>query len=284
MNEKIAVSVIVPVYNVEKYLKRCLNSLINQTLKNIEIICINDGSTDKSAKILNEYSSDKRIKIINQQNSGPSISRNKGINIAKGEYIGFIDSDDWVDLDFYEKLYKSATKHNTDIATAGIIRLHKLHKKYHLKITKEEISNNTNEKFLLCDCPEKSYVWNKIYKTEWLKSNNLKFEEGIIYEDVIFTPEVLFYSDKIVTVPNTYYYYWRRKNSLITQRHKKAQIDSVYAHNKAKEFINNHNIDISQQEVKTTRTKIFGITLFKIKTRNKKKEYIIFNVLKFGKF
>ena len=103
----IKVSVIVPVYNCEKYLKKCLDSLVNQTLKDIEIICVNDGSTDNSGRILEEYT-DSRIKIITKENGGLSSARNAGIAVAKGEYLGFVDSDDWVDLDFYEKLYNTA--------------------------------------------------------------------------------------------------------------------------------------------------------------------------------
>ena len=107
----IKVSIIVPVYNVEKYLAQCLDSLINQTLKEIEIICVNDGSKDNSAKILTAYAQKYvRIKIINQTNQGLSAARNNGISVATGEYIGFVDSDDWVDIDFYKKLYSAGKK------------------------------------------------------------------------------------------------------------------------------------------------------------------------------
>lgn len=107
--EKIKISVIVPVFNAEKYLKMCLNSLVSQTLKNIEIICIDDGSTDNSLAILDKFKSkDNRIKIIKQKNYGVSMARNNGISEAQGEYIGFVDADDWVDKDFFEKLYNAA--------------------------------------------------------------------------------------------------------------------------------------------------------------------------------
>lgn len=107
--EKIKISVIVPVFNAEKYLKMCLNSLVSQTLKNIEIICIDDGSTDNSLAILDKFKSkDDRIKIIKQKNYGVSMARNNGISEAQGEYIGFVDADDWVDKDFFEKLYNAA--------------------------------------------------------------------------------------------------------------------------------------------------------------------------------
>ncbi len=120
------VSVIVPVYNVEKYLEECIESLINQTLTDIEIICINDGSTDNSLKILEELQKkDNRIKIINQKNSGVSSARNNGIENATGEYIGFVDSDDWIDSDYYEKLYNTAKKYNSDIAAGDMYRRNK---------------------------------------------------------------------------------------------------------------------------------------------------------------
>ena len=210
------VSIIVPVYNVEKYLRKCLDSLINQTLKDIEIICINDGSTDKSLEILEEYKNrDSRIILLNQENSGQSIARNNGIKKATGEYIGFVDPDDWIDLDYYEKLYNAASTNDTDIAVGGIIRVTGIKKKKFLNFEKETITDNTNLKFELCDVPEKSYVWNKIYKTEKLKEIGLVFEKGIFYEDCIFTPQALFYLGKIVTVPNIYYYYLRRGNSTV---------------------------------------------------------------------
>lgn len=278
------VSIIVPVYNVEKYLRKCLNSLINQTLKEIEIICINDGSTDKSLEILEEYKNrDSRIILLNQENSGQSIARNNGIKKATGEYLGFVDPDDWVDLDYYEKLYNAASTNNTDIAVGGIVRVTGFKKKKFLNFKKETITDNTNLKFELCDVPEKSYVWNKIYKTEKLKEIGLEFEKGIFYEDCIFTPQALFYLGKIVTVPNIYYYYLRRGNSTVKQRSEKANTDNVYAHKKANDFIKEHNIDISSHEPKTYRFKIFGVTIFKIRQIGKRKQYALFNIIKIGK-
>lgn len=278
------VSIIVPVYNVEKYLRKCLDSLINQTLKDIEIICINDGSTDKSLEILEEYKNrDSRIILLNQENSGQSVARNRGIEIAKGEYLGFVDPDDWIDLDYYEKLYYSANTNDTDIAVGGIIRVTGIKKKKFLNFEKETITDNTNLKFELCDVPEKSYVWNKIYKTEKLKEIGLEFEKGIFYEDCIFTPQALFYLGKIVTVPNIYYYYLRRGNSTVKQRSEKANADNVYAHKKANDFIKKHNIDISSHEPKTYRFKIFGVTIFKIRQIGKRKQYALFNIIKIGK-
>ena len=111
----IKISIIIPVYNVDKYLKQCLDSVINQTLKNIEIICVNDGSTDNSSQILN------RINVINQENAVQGAARNTGLTYAKGDYIGFVDSDDWVDITMFEKFYKNAKFHESDIVMGPIL-------------------------------------------------------------------------------------------------------------------------------------------------------------------
>ena len=112
------ISVIIPVYNCEKFIEKCLQSLVNQTLTDIEIILVNDGSTDNSQKIIEKFS-DTRIKLINKKNGGQSSARNVGLDVANGEYIGFIDSDDWVDSDFFEKLYNTAKKYNADISISN---------------------------------------------------------------------------------------------------------------------------------------------------------------------
>ena len=281
MLEQPKVSIIVPVYNVEKFLDRCLNSLINQTLKEIEIICINDGSVDNSLQILENFAKqDSRITILNQENHGLSDARNKGLEKACGKYLGFVDSDDWVDLNYFEKLYTAAEKYNCDMAVSGIIRLHKWNKKFHLKFEEEKVADNTDEKFEICDVPELSYVWNKIYKRESFMSKNLRFEEGIFFEDVIMTPKILYSLGKLVTVPDTYYYYWRNPNSTVTKRTDKVNNDSIYAHNKAMEFIKEHNIDISSHEPITKRYKFFGITILKIRQKGNKKVTSLFNIIK----
>ena len=114
------VSIIVPIYNVEKYIGKCIESIMNQTLKDIEVILVNDGSTDKSGKIADKYASiDNRIKVIHQKNLGQGVARNKGIEISNGKFIGFVDSDDWIDLDMYERLYNSICENDADIGVCS---------------------------------------------------------------------------------------------------------------------------------------------------------------------
>lgn len=281
MSKNPKVSIIVPVYNAEKYLERCLDSLVNQTLKDIEIICINDGSTDKSLKILNKYAAQyNNILILEQENKGQSAARNTGIKSACGEFISFIDADDWVDLNYFEKLYSAVKKYNCEIAVSGMIRLHRFHKKFHLKFEYEKITDDVNEKFELCDVPELSYACNKIYNRESFLKHNLEFEEGRLFEDLILTPKILYYMGKMVAVPDTYYYYWRHSKSTVAAKTEKRKNDLIYARKKSKAFIKEHNIDISSHEPVTKRYKIFGSTILKIRKKGNKKVTSLFNVIK----
>lgn len=276
----IKVSVIVPVYNCEKYLKKCLDSLVNQTLKDIEIICVNDGSTDNSGRILEEYN-DKRIKIINKENGGQSSARNIGIDIAKGEYIGFVDSDDWVDLDFFEKLYNTAKKYDADIAVTGIIRMRPSETgRYLMVIDKETVSDDYFTKLRLSDIPDKSYIWNKIYKTAELKKYNLKFPEGKIYEDIYLVPRMLYYLKTLATVPDTYYYYLRRKGSTVTSKTPETIRDYMWAKKEARHFAKEHGVNLYNLQTITKKFKFFGVTIFKVTKKLNKKTYRLFNIIK----
>ena len=210
------VSIIVPVYNVVDYLSDCLESLVKQTLDDIEIICVNDGSTDSSLIVLEKYEKQYDfIKIINQRNKGLASARNAGIAAAKGEYLGFVDSDDWIDTEFYEKLYEAAKRHNTDIAAASIVRKREHSQKFRINYFDEEIFFDIQDKISACNVPEMCYVWNKIYKKSFLDNNSLIFADGKNFEDIRFTIRALYYSKSLVTVPDIYYYYRVRKNSIV---------------------------------------------------------------------
>ena len=147
------VSIIIPVYNVEEYLERCLNSVFKQTLKDIEIICVNDGSSDKSREILAKYEEISNFKVIDQINSGLSVARNTGLLAAKGEYVGFLDSDDFIDSEFYEKLYTTAVDYNADIACGNIIRENNKKKSVLINYNDIKFSYDIKEKFKLANLP-----------------------------------------------------------------------------------------------------------------------------------
>ena len=237
----VKVSVIIPVYNVENYLEKCLESVVNQTLKDIEIICVNDGSPDNSLEILNKYSkADSRITVITQINSGPSEARNAGMRIAKGEYIGFVDADDFLDLDFYENLYNSAVNNNADIACGGIMRLYPQKNKIFLGFEEENTFETVKEKYMVTGVPYYNYAWNKIYKREALINFKIEFPRGVLYEDMFFTADVLEKLGKLVTVPKVYYNHYLNNGSLVhavSDRHREDAIEAkLYLAKKCKKY------------------------------------------------
>ena len=277
----VKISVIVPVYNVEQYLARCLESLINQTLKEIEIICIDDGSKDSSAVILENYAQkDERIKIINQNNFGLSVTRNNGLVIAQGEFISFVDSDDYLSLDFYEKLYNSAINNKADIAVAGIKRLNDNYCIDMLTFEKEECTSDFEKKVHLCNVPDSCQVWNKIYNRNFLINSGIKFVPNRIYEDIPFTAQILYYSKNLVTVPETYYFYWRSKNTIVKKNNQKASIDFRLSEDEAIKFFSERGFDYFENKTIIKKFKLCGVTLYKAKTKNKVRENFLLNFIR----
>ena len=204
-----ALSIIVPIYNKEPWLDRCIDSLLGQTIKNIEIICIDDKSTDGSLKILREYEKkDSRIKVIvHEKNSGASAARNTGLAIATGEYAGFVDADDFVDSDFYEKLYNRARSTDADIAKgkACVVSFggkKERHGPSFADIRKNRVNFNTA-------------FGSAIYKLDFITKNKLDFPAGIIIgEDGVFLTKAVVLANKIEFVEDIYYHYIRQKGSL----------------------------------------------------------------------
>lgn len=213
------VSIIVPCFNTERFISKCLFSIINQTEQDIEIICVNDGSTDDTLKIINLFAKyDSRIKILNQEHKLQGAARNSGMANANGEYIGFVDSDDWVDLDYFEKLYNAAKKYNSDLALATNVRIGNGKTKKRLNIKKEEFITTLQDKIDACCQWKDGCPTNKIYNKEFLTKYNISFPEGVYCEDKIFTTKAIYYANGIVTVPDIYYYYFRNPNSTVNNK------------------------------------------------------------------
>lgn len=268
----VKVSIIVPVYNTEKFLEKCLNSLTNQTLQDIEIVCVNDGSTDNSLKILQDFSKkDSRIKIIDQENKMQGAARNAGTEIATGEYIGFVDSDDWVDLDYFEKLYCAAKKHDTDIALATNVRVKKGKEKKRLQINDEKVYNTLQEKIDVCEQWKNECPTNKIYRLAMLREKHVKWPEMMYCEDKMFTMKAIYYANAIVTVPDTYYYYyWNPKSTVnfsLKTHHSRYLRHKNIARQKVLNFLKSVRADIRDRDFWTSKKEIraLGVTLFRIK-------------------
>ena len=239
------VSVIIPVYNAAQYLERCLDSVINQTLKDIEIICINDCSTDNSLEILEEYASkDNRIKIIDfKENKGVAAARNAGINEAQGEYIGFVDPDDYIDSDFYAQLYKKAYETKADIVKGNDINV------VYCDGTKKMLPQNESIK------EHKINFWvqftTAIFKKDFLIKNNIEFpEEMNVCEDIVFVTKSAILTNLIEIVPNANYYYIRRDDSLDSNQYNSQKIDSVINYVRTiTNFIKEYDISLNDKQI-----------------------------------
>ena len=213
------ISIIIPIYKVEKYLRFCLDSLSVQTLKDIEIICVNDGSPDNCGEILKKYEkNDKRFYIINQENLGSGPARNNGLDHAKGEFVGFVDPDDWVSPNYFEILYNRATICGADIsATANIIKVHKYQTKKSVGFQNKKIIVSVEKRKNLIY--RSGIVWNKVFKKKLVDKYNIRFAETkSTGQDNTFNIIALATANKIATTTIGTYFYRVRSESAINSR------------------------------------------------------------------
>ncbi|MFD9624839.1 glycosyltransferase family 2 protein [Peribacillus muralis] len=208
------ISIVVAAYNVEKYLKKCLDSLICQSLKEIEIIIVNDGSNDKTENIISEYKlKDSRIKSITKENGGLSDARNTGIKNASANYIAFIDADDYVDSMMYEKLYKVICEKNSDLAICGFFKVWESKQKIFLPNEKLIRGNHLNN-FISHHDETFVVAWNKLFKKSIIDEGEIYFQNKRFFEDVGFIPRYLYYCKSISLVKEPLYYYLQREGSI----------------------------------------------------------------------
>ncbi|MEH7025294.1 glycosyltransferase family 2 protein [Bacillus wiedmannii] len=234
MNPKI--SIIVPVYKVEQYIHKCIDSILKQTFKEFELILIDDGSPDSCGEICDGYATqDSRIKVIHKENGGLSSARNAGLEIAQGDYIGFVDSDDWIEVDMYELLYSMCVEQECDIA-----------------ICSSEIHYNdktvisSSQPFVIHDRYSAmramlegdlydEVVWTKLFKRQLLEG--IKFPVGMSYEDTAFTYKVIHKCNKVCFIGEPKYHYIKRDNSMMDQAVKEIKIDSVLIYDEMCKFM-----------------------------------------------
>lgn len=223
------ITVIVPVYNVEKYLSKCIESIINQTYSDLEIILIDDGSTDRSGEICDEYQKkDNRIKVIHKKNGGLSDARNWGLNIATGKYIAFLDSDDWIDKDLYKQLYNLINKYNSDIAICNFKNAYSEDIEL-IYSDKEEVYSNVQalEKIYSEQYLQMIVAWNKLYRAEIIKDK--RYPVGKIHEDEFLTPILLERANKIVYTNSELIYYRQTPNSIMNSKFNIKRLDYLYS-------------------------------------------------------
>ncbi len=218
-NMESLVSVIVPIYNVEKYVRHCIETIIHQMYKNLEIILVDDGSTDDSGRICDEFAKiDSRIKVIHQQNKGLGGARNSGLGIAKGDYICFIDSDDYISESFVYLLITSAKKQNSDLVVCGYASgrmksFFRFSKEKSLKIECTISSRMALENWHGEHKNVETVAWNKLYKRKLFESG-IRYPEKVYFEDVSTTPRLVDRAQTITFIKNKLYYYYQRKTSI----------------------------------------------------------------------
>ena len=229
------VSVIVPIYNVEKYLEKCINSLLSQTLEDIQIILVNDGSKDNSGNIAKEYEKNNKDRVIyvEKENGGLSDARNYGLKYATGDFIAFLDSDDYIEKNAYEEMYNKAIEENADYVECDFIwefpNKIRMDKQYPYKNKKEMLS------FV------RVVAWNKLIKRQLITDNNLEFPKGLRYEDVEFTYKLIPFINKFAYVDKPFIHYVQRKGSIANvQNERTAEIFTVL--DNVTEFYKKNNI------------------------------------------
>lgn len=224
MKNKILFSIIVPVYNTSNYIDKCIKSILEQTYKNYEILIINDGSTDNSEEKLNKYKDNKKITIINQKNKGLSSARNHGIQKSKGEYILFLDSDDYIEKELLEKLLEKIDN-KIDLIRYQARTVNENYETI-CEYNEEEFNNisisNALEKILKYHFIENSWLY--CYKKDLFKKNKLKFDEGYIHEDFGLTPQIFIKTTKITSINYLGYNYLIRENSIMNNKDNKKTI------------------------------------------------------------
>lgn len=233
------ISIIIPVYNVEQYIDRCIKSVLTQTYRNLQIIIVNDGSKDSSVDKIIEYQmKDSRIEIYQKDNGGLSSARNYGLKYVKGDFVCFIDSDDWVSKRYIEVLYNEIVYKNADIACAGFVYVHK-NKNKKLKYPMKKLCLNRNEAItVLCEGKwMTNHVWNKLYNIKLF--SDIYFEEGRCFEDIYIMHELFDKANRIACVNTSVYFYFMRENSIIHEAKPQNEADIFIGYLKRYNYLKN---------------------------------------------
>lgn len=244
------ISVIVPIYNVEEYLNRCLNSIINQTEKDFELILVDDGSPDKCPQMCDEWAKkDNRIVVVHKENGGLSDARNSGLKIAKGKYIVFIDSDDWIDKQYLKFLLETITSSKSEIVECNIKRCED--DTIQDDMIYQKIDQNGIKKYNAIEAMGKlireqefhQYVWNKIYRRDTI--GNILFEKGKTNEDEFWTYQVFGNAKTIVHIDESLYYYYQRESSIMGSRYNLKRLHSLEAKELRQQYIDSNYPELS---------------------------------------
>lgn len=248
----IKISYIVPIYNVEHYIKECIDSILAQTIEDIEVIAINDGSTDGSSSVLSScYSNNPRVTILSQENLGQGKTRNRGISLARGKYIQFVDSDDTIDSEMGKLLYNEAERSNADIVFCAYQNINTYKGKTYVRHIDPDLFNTDrmgNTCLLLHRSQLFSPIWNKLYRTEHIRNHQFKAIEPC--EDVVFNLEELCITKRIAYVDEPLYHFYSRGSSSITHSYRNQLMTPMsIAYNTWNEFFNQQGEEMPEYKL-----------------------------------
>jgi glycosyltransferase involved in cell wall biosynthesis len=249
------ITVLIPCYNGEKYIDRCIKSVLNQTYSNLQIIAVNDGSTDNTGEILKQYAfSDKRLSVIDQENCGAGAALNRAINLCEGKFLTFVDNDDWLEPEMYERLYQALTENDADVSVCNFNLAyddHVLRDFSNSNLSDVTVSIRSDikgyfEQFCSCEKPN-NYNWSRLYKTDIIKNSGIRFELFRLGADSLFNFKLLPLLNRVSFIKESFYNYYQHPDSVVNSIGKSMNIAVVYAdgfdslaqyfENRYKEFI-----------------------------------------------
>ncbi|MFY1067092.1 glycosyltransferase family 2 protein [Enterococcus sp. AD013-P3] len=239
------ISIIVPVYKVEKYLKKCVDSILNQTFSDIEVILVDDGSPDRSGIICDEYAkNDTRVKVIHKENGGLSSARNAGIEVAQGRFIGFVDSDDYIATDMYQLLYEDITREEADMAICGIVDIYSGDMKRTKPVIQEVLSKKEAIQAILEAKIVSVHAVNKLYDSRLF--SQIRYPEGIITEDAAVILDILNLTNRVVIDTQPSYFYYHRDESISSKAFSSRDMDTIKVWSENETWLNVNYPDLSE--------------------------------------
>ncbi|WHY85195.1 glycosyltransferase family 2 protein [Neobacillus novalis] len=272
MNQK--VSVVVPIYKVEQYLARCVESILEQTYTNLEVILVNDGSPDNCGTIAESYAiSDNRVKVFHKENGGLSDARNHGMQYVTGEYTIFVDSDDWLERSMIEELVKISSEYEAEVVQSAFYYAYNDHllfdnRVYNQKASPVVLDNKLLMYELVRNNVVKNFAWGKLYKTKLIK--DIPFKKGVLFEDVFWAHQVMRSVQTFVCLNTPYYFYLQRDDSIVAT-YSPRNLDILKGLKERHRFIEKYYVNLTNESYKTLlKTNLIHYNLL---LRNRKKDY-----------
>ncbi|MBR3242847.1 MAG: glycosyltransferase [Parasporobacterium sp.] len=292
MTDNEMISVIIPVYNVEKYLNKCIRSVVEQTYKNLEIILVDDGSPDQCGAICDKWAErDERIRVIHKANGGLSDARNAGLDAATGAYVGFVDSDDYIHPEMYRRLYEKIKEYGADLAICGFERVDEESDKVigSVNMPVKDLVDKKDAILYVCRKGPFIIVWNKLYKRELF--SNIRFPYGKFGEDLFVMPWIYYRCDSIASVSENLYYYVLTLNSISRRDYTVWHLDSVEAYYNMMQFCQNNGFPDLLEKISAKMTDSYIVNIERIKRilpKDKQRvreirKMVLYGIFKYGK-